>query len=164
MNYFYSDPHFSHEAMLKYEPIRGEMFLNVPEMNEYLIKEYNKVVNRTDTVYFLGDISFCGKDETERLIRRMKGNKVLILGNHDRSRSPKFWMDVGFNWASKLPVIWENGIILSHEPIIEFGGVVPKNIHGHLHSKTTGLANHFCASVESTNFKPVSWEEIKNKT
>lgn len=153
MIYFIADTHFGHEKMLEYEPIRKSMFQTVEEMDEYIIKQYNNIVNKNDHVYFLGDISFYDKERTKKIIEKLKGNKILIIGNHDMSRSPKFWMEVGFKWASKNPIIFENEVILSHQPL----NLGIMNIHGHLHSKPTNSELHCCVSVEQTGFKPVSW-------
>ncbi len=51
-------------------------------MNEALIAAWNSVVSDKDVVYCLGDVSF--KPEVLRThLRRMRGVKILIVGNHD---------------------------------------------------------------------------------
>ena len=54
-------------------------------MEDRMVKNWNSVVSKNDTVYILGD--FCwSKDDEEwiRILDRLTGNKVLIKGNHDK--------------------------------------------------------------------------------
>ena len=49
-------------------------------MNEALIKNYQEVVQPGDTVYIIGDFAF--RDHA-KILRRLPGQKHLIIGNHD---------------------------------------------------------------------------------
>jgi calcineurin-like phosphoesterase family protein len=93
MIYFTSDFHMSHSNILKYCPDRP--WKTVEEMNEGLIRNWNAVVNPSDSVYFLGDFSL-GFPAVEKFTSRLLGEKVLINGNHDfthaankKSRTPE---------------------------------------------------------------------------
>ena len=50
--YVFSDPHFHHRNMAIRRGFKDEI-----EMNEYIIKMYNSVINKKDTCYILGDIT-----------------------------------------------------------------------------------------------------------
>ena len=92
--FFTSDTHFGHTNIIKYckrpfllDPSRGfvDRNLDTDEMDEALIKNWNSVVQPSDTLYHIGDLAFY-KDQrkTMNLLRRLNGNKVLIRGNHDK--------------------------------------------------------------------------------
>jgi calcineurin-like phosphoesterase family protein len=50
--------------------------------NEMLIKKWNEVIEENDLIICLGDFAWKGIQE---IIPKLNGNKILILGNHDRS-------------------------------------------------------------------------------
>jgi len=50
-----SDPHFHHENIIKYE---NRPFENAEQMTKTIIKNWNKVVQRDDEVFCLGDVCF----------------------------------------------------------------------------------------------------------
>lgn len=55
-------------------------------MEDTIVKNWNSVVNKEDTVYILGDYCWNTDEEWERTLKLLNGNKVLILGNHDIKR------------------------------------------------------------------------------
>lgn len=54
MIYFTSDLHLGHRGIIE---MQNRPFKNVEEMNRVIVDNYNEVVHKNDTVYFLGDIS-----------------------------------------------------------------------------------------------------------
>ena len=54
MIYFTSDLHLGHRGIIE---MQNRPFENIQEMNQVLIRNYNAVVHKNDTVYILGDIS-----------------------------------------------------------------------------------------------------------
>lgn len=54
MIYFTSDLHLGHRGIIS---MQNRPFENIQEMNQVLIRNYNAVVHKNDTVYILGDIS-----------------------------------------------------------------------------------------------------------
>jgi calcineurin-like phosphoesterase family protein len=67
----YSDPHFNDSEMSAYGRISDE---------EQLAR-INSKVGKKDTIIILGDVGDIS------FIRRIKGRKILIMGNHDKGRS-----------------------------------------------------------------------------
>ena len=80
-------------------------------MHRVLINNYNSTVNNGDTCYFLGDIGLTRGDEIKKVIKQLKGDKILILGNHDK-KGMGFWKECGF--AAVMNV---GAIIIQHEMV-----------------------------------------------
>ena len=57
MKFYIADTHFDHANMLKFEP-EARPFLNVDDMNEAIIENWNAKVKPGDEVYILGDFCF----------------------------------------------------------------------------------------------------------
>ena len=87
--WFTADTHFSHKNILKHCPKRAEAgnydIDDVVAHDKWLIDKWNSTIGKKDTVYILVDLAFCSADEVRKLMGRLKGNKFLILGNHDKS-------------------------------------------------------------------------------
>jgi calcineurin-like phosphoesterase family protein len=79
--FFTSDLHFGHSNIIKYD---NRPFHNIEEMDTVLIKKWNNKVDKNDTVYILGDISWYNDDKTFDIYNQLNGHKRLIKGNHDR--------------------------------------------------------------------------------
>lgn len=160
-----ADLHFSHSNIIKYE---NRPFKDKDDMNEQLIKNWNSVVSDEDTVYVLGDVAFCSKVQAQALISRLNGKKYLIMGNHDRAKSFKYWQEVGFDFVSPFPIIVD-GCILRHEPPVdEYGCLcVPESpyhqIYGHVHGSSQfpdHTADASCVSIERLNYRPALLKDI----
>lgn len=153
--WLYSDPHFADEEM-KY--IRKNYI-----SDEEQIRRINSKVGKNDTIIFLGDI---GDIEC---IKKIRGYKVLIMGNHDKGASNyKRECEVEVSAEGKTytidnhlfdevyegPLMINEKIILSHEPIdLPF----LFNIHGHKHDLPYKYDNaHLNVCAESINYTPVS--------
>lgn len=132
MNRYISDTHFGHFNIIGYD---GRPFSTKEEMDEQMIKMWNDVVSDDDTVYILGDFSWHKEAETIKILKALKGDKVLIKGNHDRV-SPnisKCFIKV----CDYLEV--RDGtekVVMSHFPIMFWNGHMRNSIHlyGHVHN------------------------------
>lgn len=80
MIWFTSDLHFSHRGVIDY---CKRPYKDITEMNKALIEIWNDTVNEGDTVYVLGDFSL-NKKWSGEIVPILKGNKILIAGNHDQ--------------------------------------------------------------------------------
>ena len=153
MEYVIADMHFNHNNIIKY---CNRPFENVQEMNEYIISKWNEDVSKNDIIYVLGDVGFGSTENLGNIINRLNGNKILILGNHDRKRSINSWRNLGFQEVHKKPITVGNAIF-SHEPIKVDENTL--NIFGHIHNKPYPEEfnddNHICVSLERTEYKPV---------
>jgi calcineurin-like phosphoesterase family protein len=90
VDYFTSDPHFTHRNVISHcnrpwlvGAELGVAYRDVDAMNEELVERWNAVVkNDSDRVFILGDIAMNGKKAVE-FLRRCRGRKCLVRGNHD---------------------------------------------------------------------------------
>lgn len=94
--FFISDIHLEHRLMLKHRN-----FSSFSEMENEIVKRWNKVVKKGATVYVIGDFTFGDLENAKRFLNRVNGRKILIKGNHDRYSkrkiSTKQWLEMGFN-------------------------------------------------------------------
>lgn len=147
-----ADLHFKHENMaIK----RG--FKNSEEHDKQLVENWNSVVHKNDTVYILGDITF-EKSLGYSILRQLKGNKKVILGNHDKASDVKELLNYVH---SVCGCVKYKGFILTHIPIHEselkrFRG----NIHGHLHEITIDHWKYFNVSCEQINYTPILFDTL----
>jgi len=161
VDYVIADTHFFHENIIRYE---NRPFKDAEHMNKEIIKRWNNTVKKNDKVFVLGDVFFHETEKTAKdIISSLNGNKILILGNHDR-KSVKYWMDIGFSEVYKYPIIYKDFFILSHEPPTYFNDSCPYfYIYGHVHSTDmykTITNNSACVSVERWDYTPVSINKI----
>lgn len=136
--YFYSDPHFSDEEMVHLR----KNYIG----DEEQIKRINSKIGKNDTIIILGDIG--NKD----FLKKIRGYKVLLLGNHDAGATNY----VGY--ADEIyegPLFISEKLLISHEPVPIAGSF---NIHGHDHSNGSSGGYNVCA--ENINYIPVSLKEI----
>lgn len=117
------------------------------------VKRINRLVNKNDTLILLGDI---GNIEW---VKRLRGNKILVAGNHDTSiQKDKSIFDSIFEG----PVFIGPKLLLSHEPI--FGFDFCFNIHGHDHAGVMRPDNyHLNLAANVCNYTPVNLKQLVEK-
>ena len=145
-NFYIADLHLGHSNIIKFD---NRPFESVEEMDQTLIDNWNKVVSDEDTVYILGD--FCwSKSELEwaKILNKLKGEKVLIKGNHDLKYFSSSLQPM-FKYIKDYDEVKDNGkrVILSHYPIPFYRGAYNPDIvhlYGHIH---TTLENNFMEHI-----------------
>lgn len=155
-----SDMHFGHFNIISY---CSRPFSSVEEMNQKLIKRWNNTVSKNDKVYVLGDVGFGSAKVLKPIIQQLNGYKVLIYGNHDKRTQARRWFDYGFNEVSKLPIIYEGFVIMSHHPLGFLGNTPFVNLYGHVHNNEaypTFTKRSCCICVERWDYKPVLLKPI----
>ena len=132
VNRFISDLHLGHDNIIRFD---NRPYRNAKEMDKDLIKRWNEVTKDEDTVYILGDFSWHAEAETVKILKQLKGNKILIRGNHDRV-SPK--VARCFKKVCDYLEITEDSkrIVMSHYPMPFWNGQFRDSIHlyGHVHN------------------------------
>lgn len=98
--------------------------------DDHLIKEWNKVVDKKDLTYILGDITMHNKAHFHKL-DQLNGRKIVVLGNHD---DPKDIQELLKYVETVAGMIDYKGFILTHCPIHPNEMSFCKgNIHAHIH-------------------------------
>jgi calcineurin-like phosphoesterase family protein len=156
--FFTSDTHFNHTKILS---ICRPMFSSIEEMNEKIISNWNEVIGRGDTVYHLGDF---GWKDSEPIIRKLHGQKILILGSHDSEvkRLKKY-----FSQITPMKEInpYGQAIILSHcsMRVWEKSHYGSWHLFGHSHGTLAPFGKSFDVGVDAHDFMPWSWDEVAVK-
>lgn len=160
--FFIADTHFGDGKILRYE---NRPFQTAEQMDEELVRRWNRAVGPKDTVFHLGDFSAdLGVAQDRELLRRLNGNKVLVLGNHDCHRTPEEWRKLGFSEAASWPILYEGFFLLSHEPVYVNRNMPYANLYGHVHGNPSyrdATPQSVCVSAERTKYEPLSFQQIK---
>ncbi len=152
MNYYLGDLHFGHQAVLAFDQ---RPFADLMEMQETMITNWNTAVKPKDTVYILGDFCWGKRDEWLGILHRLRGQKVLIEGNHDLKQHPPELRNC-FNDIKLYKEVEDLGrkVILSHYPILFYKhSNSPKYymLCGHVHlTKENELLEQFIAELKET--------------
>lgn len=156
--WFTSDTHFGHKRIIE---LANRPFTSVEEMDEKMIERWNWRVGRGDIVYHLGDFAFA--DHTPYL-RRLNGQKWLVLGNHDHSNRVKK-ADGWYSIDKLLHVkhIDDTPLVLCHYAMrvwnrSHYGAI---HLYGHSHGNLPGDSQSCDVGVDCWDFFPVSLEEIR---
>lgn len=170
MIYYTADLHFCHKGVIL---MNNRPFEDVEKMNTAIVDNYNKIVSNNDTVYILGDIGF-PKNQTQvddiiDLVKRLKGKKILIVGNHDHKLLKREEFINSFIEIAEYKSIMDGDrrVILFHYPIAEWDGYFRDavHLHGHIHNNNCDLIEHknrFNVGIDVQDFKPVTLTELLN--
>jgi calcineurin-like phosphoesterase family protein len=108
-----SDLHLYHDNIIGY---CSRPFEDVEQMNRHFVSEWNVRVASDDVVVVVGDMS-AGlrdrRDEYAELLKSMRGNKVLIRGNHDHEPDD-FYLENGFQAVKEH--LHLSGVVFHHFP------------------------------------------------
>jgi calcineurin-like phosphoesterase family protein len=160
--WFTSDTHFFHTNMLKFvddNKQRIRPFSSLEEMHEIMIERWNSCIKNDDFVYHLGDVTFQYHKPFQELMYRLKGNKRLIVGNHDKLKQEGL-----LKHFSKV-MLWhgfkEHNFTASHMPLLLDKLRDGKfNVHGHTHQNCMQDKHYINVSVEVRDYYPVHLDTI----
>ncbi len=184
--YFVSDQHFGHENIITY---CDRPFANGDEMEEFLVERHNSVVGKDDPVLMLGDFIWGRKSKRDsvlpkmrELLRKLNGEKYLILGNHDYMQ-PEDYLNCGFLDVREEAVI--DGITFVHSPknvllscdaeftdmpegysrIVLDGSsldIEARFVCGHVHQMWKALSPFVNVSVDVWDYAPVHSDKVRD--
>ncbi|MBD5452329.1 MAG: phosphoesterase [Lachnospiraceae bacterium] len=165
MNYYISDLHLFHEAAIKYD---NRPFSTLEEMHRAIMKNWNDTVTNGDTVYILGDISMRGtNEELIAFVAKLKGQKVLIKGNHDQVSD--FRYKQLFSGIYDYKEIKDTAhketyhLVLSHYPIFSWnrmnrGAVL---LYGHVHNGAEDAYFQKCIEGMKNECRHANGQDVK---
>lgn len=169
-----ADLHFDDEAILAYE---RRPFHDIEEMNEQLIYRWNQKLrpDEADTIYVLGDVighifqTHQKPDDWDtyiehitKMINRLYGYKILVMGNHDRILGAQNWSKC-FHEVINYPIVKDQYMIMSHEPPTYYNKSPFFYLYGHVHGcdmYPTISNQSACVSVERWDYAPVEISHI----
>jgi len=164
--FFTADLHFQDDRLNLYA--RDLMFENSKEVDNYIIKTWNKTVDKNDLVILIGDISMT-KDGLKNL-DKLNGEKWLVKGNYDipvesggtakYEISDKILSKYFTKILDDLKLeIGGETVYINHFPTnakSEFFNIV-----GHIHGTWKVQRNMVNVGVDAWHFTPVSEDLIK---
>ena len=144
--YFTADLHFGHSSILKHARKRPYSdTVDIVAHDAWLLDLWCSTVDKQDTVYILGDLTFLKSEEARMLLEKMPGRKFLIEGNHDGSISAYRNYFKGVYQIKEMrfkptaaPFLKEDfNVVMCHYPMVTWnhkpaGSVM---LHGHCHGK-----------------------------
>jgi len=161
--WFTADTHLGHANIIKYTK---RPFANIEQMDATLISNWNSKIAPDDQVYFLGDFCFANTDKAKSYLNRLNGHIAFIEGNHDRSVQPLKHL---FKPYTKYMEINIDGIsvTLCHYALRVWNKAHhgSYSLYGHSHGSLPDDPNarSFDCGVDTNNFFPYSWEDVKRK-
>lgn len=171
--FFTADTHFDHGGISPDGERRGilkfrRQFMDLGDMQKTLIQNWNFVVRREDIVWHLGDFGF-KPTNIPAIMKQLNGEIHLVLGNHDRDWpwSPERVKKYGF--ASVTPAMYLRyegyRLYLHHYPCRSWRNSSHGSFHlyGHSHGDMPGLNRSMDVGVDANDFKPVSFDEVRDK-
>lgn len=169
--FYTADTHFSHALMLS-PTACNRPFADVRDMDEFLIRSWNAVVNPDDVVYHLGDFSMSlhDSDRVRSIFSRLMGRKFLVLGNHDYETPNQVHpLIASLAWeqapTQQLEVTDEGQrIFLSHYPCRTWPGILKGAWHfyGHAHGEMPHYHRSRDVGVDcrDTCFAPSTFKQL----
>jgi len=178
--FFTSDTHFYHKNIIHFV---NRPFGDIEDMNETLIKWWNKTVPEDGIVFHLGDFAFTSSvPKIEDIVKRLNGEIHLIMGNHDyqnhfdREIIKKMFASVHDLYEIKVEdeeIGDTQYLMLCHYPLLTWNKKERGswNLHGHIHSgprstaKERGLnvGMQLDVGIDNSDYMPISYEDVKIK-
>lgn len=168
MNLYTSDLHFGHKNVIGFD---HRPFADVTEMDNFIIQCWNSRVQPDDTVYILGDICYHSEKGPEWYLKRLRGHKILILGNHDWKIKNN---EAALSYLEGVEIMMQitdgdKQICLCHYPIAEWNGYFHGawHIYGHIHNSKAetyeimkNRERALNAGCMINNYSPASFNEL----
>ena len=168
-----SDCHFGHLNILKYCP-ETRPFATIEEHDQAIVDNWNSVVKDGDDVIVVGDFFMGPVENIDRILPHLKGEILLIPGNHDSNKRIAKFEEYGVNVLDddKLFIKY-NGVVfeLNHMPptekrmkcgLADAGSKEFVYCYGHVHDCAPRgyIDNSFHVGVDTNDLTPVSLNYI----
>jgi len=158
--FFTADTHFGHSRIIKY---CNRPFQNHEEMDESIIQRFNSVIKKGDRLYHLGDVAWSSWPVGQFFDRLNTKSVFLVWGNHDGefTRHP----NIICYWDLKRLKMPERSVYLCHYAMRSWCGKSDGvyQLYGHSHGTLPGLGRQMDVGVDTNNFYPYEWAEIRQR-
>lgn len=182
--WFTSDLHLGHANVID---LCKRPFKDITEHDNVLITHHNELVSNSDIIIDLGDVGFrCSPNYIANCLSRMNGKRIIVLGNHDKSlrqaykkgllndllKSNKIEIvggDIAINdktlAVSKMIKIDGQKIFCNHYAVRSWPNAFRGawHLYGHSHGNLKGVFKSMDVGVDTNNFYPYSFEDIKER-
>lgn len=178
--FFTSDLHAYHKNIIDW---CGRPYKDIEEMNKSLIENWNSVVPEDGIVYCLGDFCFGDNQCWKSFREQLKGEIVLIRGNHDFkiNQQNNDFLEKLFSYVSWSMSLQLEGyrVWLSHFPPLCFSGSEHNSISlfGHVHTRSGKddpqgsdfprlqflLPGQYDVGVDFNHYTPISWNRVRER-
>ena len=172
MNYYIGDMHLGHRNSIRFD---NRPFEDIEEMDKVLIDNWNARVTDRDDVFIVGDFSYRAYREPHQYLKRLKGRKHFIIGNHDQATlkdekaKDYLWsMDKMMNITDILdgtPI----QVHLSHFPIADWNACFHGgwHVYSHIHNERGPVYEFMHSRGRALNagcmingYMPVTFKEL----
>jgi len=149
--WFSSDHHWDDDRF----DIMQRFFKTIDEQIDYMKKRWNEIVKPNDLVYYLGDVF--KYEFNPDLVNSLNGQKILIKGNHDKSKDEEYlncFLEVKNSILLKIKTKNKDlYLYLNHYP--EKGKKEYFNLVGHIHGLWRVQRNMLNVSVDAWHYCPI---------
>ncbi len=142
--FFIADTHFGDFGIAKYQ----SRFASSKEMDDAIIHNWNKKVGKEDHIFIVGDMVSGDRVDPAYYLKRLRGRKHLIIGNHDMNLIHKRSLSQYFESIDSIKVIGLTSgekIWMSHYPMADWPDWRKGTYHlyGHIHATGNELASNY---------------------
>lgn len=182
--WFTSDLHLGHARICE---LAERPFVSVEEHDAELVRRWNAIVAPDDQVFVLGDIAMGSLRASLDLVKTLKGQKLLVPGNHDRvstlyrgspaqhDRWRLLYTAAGLHLLDEVAPWWSPALgrhLLCHFPYDgdshgedRYAEARPRDdglwlLHGHTHSRERVRGRQVHVGVDAWDYAPVSEDAI----
>lgn len=168
MNYYVSDLHFGHANVIRHD---NRPFADLEEMDRIMLERWNEAVGEDDDVYVVGDFCYRSGKTADWYLRRLKGRKHLVVGNHDWLTLRNAKAMAMFASVDRLLEIEDAGraVVLCHYPLAEWRNSRRGawHVHGHIHTRRNAtwafmhtLPRALNAAAALNGYAPVPFDRL----
>lgn len=170
--FFTSDTHFGHENIIK---LCKRPFKTIQEHDDALVKNWNSVVSKNDTVFVLGDMFYrCSYEYAKQVFAKLNAKRIYIIrGNHDQladllCQEQQCGTPVSIDYYMELTIVDHlscQDIMMFHYPIEEWNKYHKGawSLYGHQHNlqEKDRSEPKYDVGVDLNNYTPIEYTQLK---
>ena len=137
-------------------------------MHKVLIENHNQVVKDEDIVIHGGDFSLGSLPATIDVLKRLKGNHIIIKGSHDKTIMRIIRKGDHENLVKYGGEIYELNIGNIHIVVCHYAmRTWPRshwnswNLFAHSHGRLEPVGKQWDIGVDNNDYKPISFDQLK---